>query len=233
MGLFKNKRKQAEQLFETGSKGVGTVLQVQDTGMTINDNPRVKMAFRVEPLDGGAAFDAQKTSTVSRVEIPRQGDRYPIWYDPSDAANTWAYATVADDNGRATMRQLFGEAANKFVGMGAPAAPAAAPAAKKFRRQGSPPPAGRAPRRRGGPDGSARAPRRPARPGRAHRRGVRGPEGQTTRLGPCPRASRRGRSSRAGVAAHRRRSTACGERRVRSPRCRPGRRRAPRRRAAS
>src|SRR3954465_1282178 len=125
MGLFSNKRKKAEELFETGSKGVGTVLQVQDTGTTINDNPRVKMVFRVEPLDGGAAFDAQKTSTVSPVEIPRQGDRYPIWYDPSDAANTWAYATVADDNGRATMRQLFGEAANTFVGMGAPPAPAA------------------------------------------------------------------------------------------------------------
>lgn len=127
MGLFSNKRKKAEELFQTGSKGVGTVLQVQDTGTTINDNPRVKMAFRVEPLDGSPAFDAQKTTTVSRVEIPRQGDRYPIWYDPSDQSNTWAYATVADDNGRATMRQLFGEAANTFVGMGTP--PAAAPAA--------------------------------------------------------------------------------------------------------
>ncbi len=129
MGLFSNKKKKAEQLFETGSKGVGTVLQVQDTGTTINDNPRVKMIFRVEPIDGAQAFDAQKTTTVSRVEIPRQGDRYPIWFDPSDPANTWAYATVADDNGRATMRQLFGEAANTFVGMGAPPAAAAAPAA--------------------------------------------------------------------------------------------------------
>src|SRR5919201_2967719 len=127
MGLFTNKRKQAEQLFETGAKGVGTVVQVQDTGMTVNDNPRVKMVFRVEPLDGGAAFDAQKTRTVSRVEIPRQGDRYPVWYDPSDPANTWAYATIADDQGRATMLQLFGDVANTFVGMGG--APAAAPAA--------------------------------------------------------------------------------------------------------
>jgi Short C-terminal domain len=124
MGLFKGKRKKAQELFETGSKGVGTVLQVQDTGMTVNDNPRVKMVFRVEPLDGTAAFDAQKTTTVSRVEIPRQGDRYPIWYDPEDPADKWAYATVGDDSGRATMRQLFGDAADTFVGMGAPATPA-------------------------------------------------------------------------------------------------------------
>ena len=55
--------------------------------MTVNDNPRVKMVFRVEPFDGGAPFDAEKTTTVSRVEIPRQGDRYPVWYDAQDPSN--------------------------------------------------------------------------------------------------------------------------------------------------
>jgi hypothetical protein len=125
MALFKSKRKQAAELFETGQRGAGTVISVQDTGMTVNDNPRVKMVFRVEPLDGSPAFDANKTTTVSRVEIPRQGDRYPVWYDAQDPGGTWAYATIADDNGRATMRQLFGEVAETFVGMNAPAAPAA------------------------------------------------------------------------------------------------------------
>lgn len=79
--------------------------------------------FRVEPLDGGAAFDVEKTKTVSRVEIPRQGDRYPVWYDQQDPS-AWAFATINDDNGRATMRQLFGEVAETFVGTNAPAAPA-------------------------------------------------------------------------------------------------------------
>jgi hypothetical protein len=40
------------------------------------------------------------------------------------------YATIADDSGRETMRQLFGDVSNTFVGMGgpdAPAAPAGAP----------------------------------------------------------------------------------------------------------
>jgi len=124
MALFKSKRKKAEDLFQTGAKGAGTVIQVQDTGTTINDNPRVKMTFRIEPVDGGPAFDAEKKTTVSRVEIPRQGDRYPVWYDPEDPAGTWAYATIADEEGRATMRQLFGEVADTFVGMGAPAAAA-------------------------------------------------------------------------------------------------------------
>ena len=124
MALFKSKKKQAAELFETGAKGAGTVISVQDTGMTVNDNPRVKMVFRVEPLDGSPPFDAQKTTTVSRVEIPRQGDRYPVWYDVTEPAKTWAYATIVDDNGRATMRQLFGDGSETCVGMNAPAAPA-------------------------------------------------------------------------------------------------------------
>jgi Short C-terminal domain len=128
MALFRSKKKQAAELFETGAKGAGTVISVQDTGMTVNDNPRVKMTFRIEPLDGSPPFDAEKKTTVSRVEIPRQGDRYPVWYDPADPKGTWAYATIADDNGRATMRQLFGDVAETFVGMNAPAAPAPAPA---------------------------------------------------------------------------------------------------------
>ena len=125
MGLFSNKKKQAANLVETGSKGVGTVISVQDTGMTVNDNPRIKMTFRVEPLDGAPAFDAEKTKTVSRVQIPRQGERYPVWYDPADPSS-WAFAMIVDDQGRATMRQMFGEAAETFVGMNAPAAPAPA-----------------------------------------------------------------------------------------------------------
>jgi hypothetical protein len=123
MGMFKNKKKQAAELLESGSKGAGTVLGVRDTGTTINDNPRIVMSFRIEPLDGSPAFDVEKKTTVSRVEIPRQGDRYPVWYDPADT-DTWMYATIADDEGRTTMKQLFGDVADSFVGMGAPAAPA-------------------------------------------------------------------------------------------------------------
>jgi hypothetical protein len=125
MGIFNSKRKKAEALMATGSKGAGTVVQVQDTGMTVNDNPRIKMTFRVEPLDGSPAFDTTKTTTVSRVQIPRQGDRYPVWYDAQDTSK-WMYATVTDDNGREMVRQLFGEAGNAFVGMGAPEAPVGA-----------------------------------------------------------------------------------------------------------
>ena len=115
----------------TGQKGVGTVINVQDTGTTMNDNPRVNMTFRIEPLDGSPAFEAHKKKVVSRVEIPRSGDRYPVWYDAQDP-ETWMYATIAAEEGRQQIRELFGaDVANTLTGFGngAPAAPAAPAAA--------------------------------------------------------------------------------------------------------
>ena len=129
----KKKREKAANLMQTGARGIGTVQTVQDTGMTMNDDPRVKVTMRVDPLDGSPAFQAEKTAFVSRVEIPRQGDRYPVWYDRGDPS-TWAYATVHDDEGRAQIRQMFGPQAESLTGFGggggvvtAPAPPAEDP----------------------------------------------------------------------------------------------------------
>jgi hypothetical protein len=127
MAFGKRKREKAENLVATGSRAVGVVLGVHDTGMTMNDNPRIRMSFRIEPLDGSAPFDAEKTKVVSRVQIPRAGDRYPVWYDAADR-ETWAYATVDNDQGRQSIRQMFGAAAETMTGVGDPAA-AAQPAA--------------------------------------------------------------------------------------------------------
>ena len=141
----KKKEEQALNLVQNGARGIGTVLTVQDTGMSVNDNPRVRMTFRVEPLDGTPPFEAQKTKVVSRVEIPRSGDRYPVWFDPSDPTETWAFAMIADDTGRAQIRQMFGPQAETITGMGgspvaasaaapAPAAPAAADPVERLRK---------------------------------------------------------------------------------------------------
>jgi hypothetical protein len=125
----KKKEEQAANLVATGAKAIGTVLSVQDTGMTMNDNPRIKMTFRIEPIDGSPPFDAEKTKVVSRVQIPRAGDRYPVWYDLEDSS-LWAFGTVENDEGRAQIRQMFGAAAESITGVGNPAAAAApAPAA--------------------------------------------------------------------------------------------------------
>lgn len=72
----------AAHLLQHGKRCPGMVLSVQDTGMTVNDNPRVKMQVRAEPA-GEPAFEFEKTATVSRVQIPRSGDRCAVFYDPA------------------------------------------------------------------------------------------------------------------------------------------------------
>jgi hypothetical protein len=131
----RGKREKVQNLMASGARGIGTVTNVQDTGMTLNDNPRVKLTFQIDPLDGSPGFQAEKTATVSRVAIPRIGDRYACWYDAADPS-TWAFATLDDAEGQAQIRAMFGPPAETLTGMGggvaaAPpvAAPAAAPAA--------------------------------------------------------------------------------------------------------
>jgi len=129
--MFGSKKKKAERmnsLMTTGGRGVGTLTNVRDTGMTINDNPRVKMTLRIEPLDGSAAFEGEKTSTVSRVRVPQIGNRYPVFYNQSDPTDFMFVEGIADESGRQTILSMFGDAFGPDAsGVGMPAI-AAAPA---------------------------------------------------------------------------------------------------------
>jgi hypothetical protein len=77
------KAQRIQQLVESGRRCPGEVLSVEDTNVTINDNPRVRMTVRAEP-PGESPFTFVKTATVSRVQIPRAGDRCTVFYDPAD-----------------------------------------------------------------------------------------------------------------------------------------------------
>jgi hypothetical protein len=79
----RRKRDQLTHLATQGKRCPGVVVSVDDTGVTINDNPRVKIAVRAEP-PGESPFTIVKTATVSRVRIPRAGDRCVVFYDPAN-----------------------------------------------------------------------------------------------------------------------------------------------------
>jgi len=81
--MFGGKKK---KILSEGTQARAVVLNVQDTGMTINDNPRVKLTLQVQP-DGQVPFEVTKKQTVSRVSIPRVGDEYLVRYDPADPNN--------------------------------------------------------------------------------------------------------------------------------------------------
>lgn len=67
-----------KRLMQIGVKGMGTIVGVQDTGITVNNNPFIKMEIEVKP-----GIHAIVSMTVSRVGIPRPGDQVGIIYDPS------------------------------------------------------------------------------------------------------------------------------------------------------
>ena len=103
------KQAMAMELMRSGAKGIGTIVDVRDTGITINDNPRVVIRMRIEPNDGSTAVERSKTVTVSRVQIPRPGERYPAWFDRADPEK-WMYATDMDETAPAEVKEMFARA---------------------------------------------------------------------------------------------------------------------------
>lgn len=81
--LGRGKVAKATALATRGKRCPGTVTSVEDTGVTINNNPMVKLTVRAEP-PGEPAFTIEKTAAVSRVKIPRAGDKCTVLYDPAN-----------------------------------------------------------------------------------------------------------------------------------------------------
>jgi hypothetical protein len=78
--MFGSKKK---KILENGAQGEAVVINIADTGMTINDNPRVKLTLQVQP-ENGTPFQVTKKQTVSRVAIPTVGTRFFVRYDPAN-----------------------------------------------------------------------------------------------------------------------------------------------------
>jgi hypothetical protein len=80
VGVDEQKR---ERLMKTGKSAKAEVLRVEDTNVTINKNPEVRLYLKVKP-DDADEFDAEVETVVSRVNIPRKGDIVKVWYDPKN-----------------------------------------------------------------------------------------------------------------------------------------------------
>lgn len=71
------------RLAALGIRARGTIVSVEDTGMTVNMNPRLRIEVDIQP-PSGAAYRATKTAVVPRIAIPRAGEEVEVWIDPSD-----------------------------------------------------------------------------------------------------------------------------------------------------
>jgi Short C-terminal domain len=77
-------------------EAVAIVTDIQDTGTTINNNPRVKLTLNVQP-EGAESFDVTKKVTVSRVTLPRVGDPIRVKYYASDPEGLAVQRRTAED----------------------------------------------------------------------------------------------------------------------------------------
>ena len=75
---------QMNYIAQYGMPASAEVLMVADTGTTINMNPVVEMKLLVTPT-ASAAFETTARTMVSRIAVPRKGDKINIKYSPADA----------------------------------------------------------------------------------------------------------------------------------------------------
>ena len=75
--------KQQQWLAQNGQDASAEVVMVTDTGATVNMNPVVVIQMKVTPA-AGAPFDLTTQTMVSRIAVPRAGDKIKIKYNPAN-----------------------------------------------------------------------------------------------------------------------------------------------------
>jgi hypothetical protein len=104
-----------KDILSSGAQARALITRVDDTGMTINNNPRVKLTLQVQP-EGDVPFEVTKKLTVSRLSIPAVGSSIWVRYDVADkskveidqAKNDEAGATAAPAQGPAAGATALG-----------------------------------------------------------------------------------------------------------------------------
>lgn len=78
------KRKRIEELVATGKQGTAVVLELGDTGVRVNDNPRVKLLLEIH-IPNYRPYQAKKTLTLPIVYLPQvqTGSTVNILADPT------------------------------------------------------------------------------------------------------------------------------------------------------
>jgi hypothetical protein len=86
--FYRKNRARAEELMAKGTQGEATVLTLEDTGMRINDNPRVKMDLEIQ-MPYGMPYKITKTVTIPLIRLSQiqVGAVVPVMVDMSDPNN--------------------------------------------------------------------------------------------------------------------------------------------------
>lgn len=86
--FYRNQQKRAQELMSQGTQGEATILALEDTGMRINDNPRVTVKLEIR-MPYGAPYQLTKTVTIPLIRLSQVqvGSIVPVMVDMSDPTN--------------------------------------------------------------------------------------------------------------------------------------------------
>jgi hypothetical protein len=86
--MRQDNQKKAEALLATGQQGEATILALQDTGMRINDDPRVAIVLEVR-VPGYPPYQVQKTMTLPLIRMAQVqvGSVIAVMADPTQPTN--------------------------------------------------------------------------------------------------------------------------------------------------
>ena len=79
---------QTNWVAQNGLAASAEVLSVADTGATINMNPVVELKLQVMTAMG-TSFETVARTMVSRIAVPRKGDKINIKYNPADPTQVY------------------------------------------------------------------------------------------------------------------------------------------------
>lgn len=76
----------AKALQSMGTAAQATIVEIWDTGITVNDDPVIGMEVQVYPAEGKPWRAKIDKSLISRLDIPRfqPGQTIPVRYDPQN-----------------------------------------------------------------------------------------------------------------------------------------------------
>lgn len=76
---------EAKRIRRVGQTAEALVLEIRDTGITVNDNPIVSFRLEVRPVSG-APYEVETRGLVGRLDVPQiqPGAVLPVAIDPQD-----------------------------------------------------------------------------------------------------------------------------------------------------
>ncbi len=89
----------ANQVMKNGKDATAKILEIRDTGITINNNPQINLLLEVYPADGTPSFQAKTRQLISRLQTSgyQEGQTLTVKYDPNHTSKVAIVAIGASN----------------------------------------------------------------------------------------------------------------------------------------